>query len=611
MKLDQSQTKAIRHYQGPAMILAGPGSGKTAVITRRVEYLIRQRRVDPSHILVITFSRAAAAEMRQRFEILMNGQRTAVTFGTFHTVYFHILKAAYGYTASNIVKEEQRTQFVREFIHRLRLEYEDEGEFVQNLLGEISLIKNMSLNLEHYYSANCPEEIFRRIFRAYQEFLYQNRLLDFDDMLVYTKELLEKRRDILAAWQKKYRYILIDEFQDINQIQYDIIRMLAAPDQHLFIVGDDDQSIYRFRGAKPEIMLNFGKDYPDTEKVILDVNYRSGTEIVKTAGKLIGHNRTRFQKNIRPAAGNGIPVIVREFADQKEQNLAAVREIQKLHGEAGIPYDQIAVLFRTNAQPGMFIRQLIDHNIPFISREHLPDLYDHWIASDLFTYLRLARGERSRALFLRVMNRPKRYLSRESLPFEQVEFNAWKDYYRNQDWMVQRLEKLRVDLEVIGKMRPFSAINYIRKGIDYEDFLKEFAEYRRIPLEDLWDILEELQEDARGYETCEAWFGHVEEMRREWEEQAAKKKTAGPAVRLSTLHGAKGLEFEAVFILDVNEKVMPYKKAVLEADLEEERRMFYVGMTRAKQRLYLFWSRKIHNKEMEPSRFLAECGTGQ
>ncbi len=593
------------------MILAGPGSGKTTVITRRVEYLIRQGKADPSRILVITFSRAAAMEMRQRFEVLMGEKRTAVTFGTFHAVYFHILKAAYGYTPDNIVKEEQRTQFVREFIHRLRLEYEDEGEFVQNLLSEISLIKNMSYNLDHYYSVNCPEENFRRIFHAYQEFLDQNRLLDFDDMLVYTKELLEKRPDILKAWQKKFCYILIDEFQDINQIQYDIIRMLAAPENHLFIVGDDDQSIYRFRGAKPEIMLNFEKDYPEAEKVVLDINYRSGTEIVKAAGKLIGHNKTRFRKNIRPAAENGIPVTIREFTDQKEQNLSAIREIQKLHGENGVSYDQIAVLFRTNAQPGMFIRQLIDFNIPFISREHLPDLYDHWIASDIFAYLRLAGGERSRALFLRVMNRPKRYLSRESLPYEQVEFNAWKDYYRNQDWMVQRLEKLRADLEVIGKMRPFSAINYIRKGIAYEDFLKEFAGYRKIPLEDLSDILEELQEDARGYESCEAWFRHVDEMRREWKEQAAKRENTGPAVRLSTLHGAKGLEFEAVFILDVNEKIMPYKKAVLEADLEEERRMFYVGMTRAKQRLYLFWSRKIHNKEMEPSRFLAECGGGQ
>ena len=611
MKLDQSQTKAIRHYRGPAMILAGPGSGKTTVITRRVEYLIRQRKIDPSAILVITFSRAAAAEMRQRFEKLMGGKRTAVTFGTFHAVYFHILKAAYGYTAENIAKEEQRTQFVREFIHRLRLEYEDEGEFVQNLLGEISLIKNMSLDLEHYYSANCPEEVFRRIFHAYQEYLYQNRLLDFDDMLVYTKELLEKRPDILSVWQKKFRYILIDEFQDINQIQYDIIRMLAAPENHLFIVGDDDQSIYRFRGAKPEIMLNFERDYPETEKILLDINYRSGSGIVKAAGNLISHNRTRFEKNIRPDQQTGIPVMTQGFVTQKEQNMAVIREIRKLHGEAGISYDQIAVLFRTNAQPGMLIRQLFDNNIPFVSREHLPNIYDHWIAADIFAYLRLAQGENNRSLFLRVMNRPKRYLSRESLPYEQVKFDTWKDYYRDQGWMVQRLEKLRVDLEVIGKMRPFSAVNYIRKGIAYEDFLKDFAEYRKIPLDDLLDVLEEIHEDARGYESCEAWFEHVEELKREWEEQSVRKSISEPAIRLSTLHGAKGLEFEAVFLVDVNEKLMPYKKAVLDADLEEERRMFYVGMTRAKQRLYLFWSRQIHNKEMEPSRFLAESGGGK
>lgn len=607
MKLDKSQTKAIRHERGPAMILAGPGSGKTTVITRRVEYLIRQRKVDPARILVITFSRAAAVEMRQRFETLMGGRRTAVTFGTFHAVYFHILKAAYGYTAANIAKEEQRTQFVREFIHRLRLEYEDEGEFVQNLLGEISLIKNMSLDLEHYYSANCPEEVFRRIFRAYQEFLYQNRLLDFDDMLVYTKELLESRPDILGGWQRKFCYILIDEFQDINQIQYEIVRLLAAPENNLFIVGDDDQSIYRFRGAKPEIMLNFEKDYPRAEKILLDINYRSGKEIVKEAGNLISHNRVRFPKNIRPCQQEGIPVQVQGFAGQKEQNEAVIREIRRLHADAGISYDQIAVLFRTNAQPGLFIRQLFDQNIPFVSREHLPNLYEHWIAEDIFAYIRLALGERSRKLFLRIMNRPKRYLSRESLPYEQVEFRAWEDYYRNQGWMVQRLKKLKSDLEVIGNMRPFSAVHYIRRAVAYEDFLREFAAFRKIPQEDLFDVLDELQEDARSYDTFDAWFGHIGEVKQDWEEQAARKEVTEPAVRLSTLHGSKGLEFDAVFILDVDERVMPYKKAVLEADLEEERRMFYVGMTRARHRLYLFWTRRIHNKEMDPSRFLPEC----
>ncbi|WP_294785367.1 ATP-dependent helicase [uncultured Eubacterium sp.] len=605
MKIDTSQINAIRHKDGPELVLAGPGSGKTLVITRRVQHLIEQYHIPPSTILVITFTKAAATEMRQRFEKLMGGRRVSVSFGTFHAVYFMILKHAYGYTADNIVKEEQRLQFMKEYIHRLRLEYDDENEFIFSLLSEISLVKNTSVNLAHYYSSCCGQDVFRKIFEAYESFLHQNRLIDFDDMLVYCKELLVQRPDILAAWQRKYQYILIDEFQDINQIQYDIIRMLAAPQDNLFIVGDDDQSIYRFRGAKPEIMLNFTKDYPNAGKIILDINYRSGAEIVKQAGNLISYNEKRFDKRITPATENGISVVKQEFHTQREQNLYVIQEILRLHKE-GMEYNDMAVLFRTNMQPRFLMEMMLDYSIPFTAKDRIPNIYDHWITRDLFAYIDIARGDRSRSSFLKIMNRPKRYLSRESLPYEEVAFDVWEEFYEDQGWMVQRLEKLQMDLKVIAGMRPFSAINYIRKGVAYEDYLREYADVRRIPFEDLTDVLDELQENARGFETFEAWFEHIEQLRKELEEQAKNYKVTD-GVNLSTLHSSKGLEYDSVFLVDVNEKIMPNKKAVLDADLEEERRMFYVGMTRAKNRLYLLWSHQIRNKDMDPSRFLIEC----
>ncbi len=592
------------------MILAGPGSGKTTVITRRVEYLIKQHGIAPEHILVITFSRAAALEMKERFVSLMAGRAVPVTFGTFHAVYFHILKSAYGYTGANIVKEEQRFLFLREYIHRLRLEFEDETDFIRSLLGEISLIKNTGVNLDHYYSANCAEEVFRTIYRAYDEFLTQNRYLDFDDMLVYTRDLFAQRKDILARWQRHYQYILIDEFQDINQIQYDIIRQLAMPENNLFIVGDDDQSIYRFRGARPEIMLNFQQDYPDAKKVYLSTNYRSGQGIVAMAGGLIAHNETRFAKNIRANASAGIPPVIRSFRHQRQQNEFVLAEIHRLHREAGIPYEEMAILFRTNAQPGLLIQQLFSVNLPFVSREHIPNRFEHWIAADLIAYLQLARGERTRALFLKIMNRPKRFLSRESLPYEPVRFPAWMDFYRRQPWMQQRLRKLEMDLEVLSNMRPYSAINYIRKGVGYEDFLEEFAIQRKVPKEDLLEILDEIHESARAFDSLASWLQHIERIKAEWTAQFSAQKKDAPksALWLGTLHASKGLEFDTVFIVDVDENLMPYKKAVLDSEIEEERRMFYVGMTRAKHRLYLLSSGQINNKEMQPSRFLAECG---
>ena len=590
------------------MILAGPGSGKTTVITRRVQCLIEEYHVNPVNILVITFSRAAAAEMRERFHKLTGGRNDPVTFGTFHAVYFQILKHAYGYTGANIVKEEQRVQFVREFLHRLRLETDNEAELITNILHEIGLVKESGIPPEHYYSSSCPERVFRNLFYGYQEFLDQNRLLDFDDMLVYTKELLEARPDILAGWQQRFRYILIDEFQDINRIQYDIIRLLAKPENNLFIVGDDDQSIYRFRGASPEIMLHFEEDFPGTQRVLLDTNYRSGREIVRQAGNVISHNRNRFSKEIR--ATSPIKGIVKEleFGTQREENRFVISELGRLNREENLTWSDMAILFRTNSQPGLLIQQLFEYNLPFTAREHIPNLYDHWIARDVCTYIRLALGDRSRASFLRIMNRPNRYLSRESLPYEQVSFEIWKQFYSAQGWMMQRLEKLESDLRVLRGMRPFSAVTYIRKAVSYEEFLRDFAKEHHMPPEDLLDVLDEIQEDAKSFASYEEWFAHMDAVRAEWKEKDQHRQPPSDSVQLATLHGAKGLEFDTVFILDVNEKVMPYKKAVLEADLEEERRMFYVGMTRAKRRLYLLHPQKIRTKETEPSRFLAECG---
>ena len=286
-----------------------------------------------------------------------------------------------------------------------------------------------------------------------------------------------------------------------------------------------------------------------------------------------------------------------------------IQEILRLHRE-GMEYKDMAVLFRTNMQPRFLMEMMLDYSISFTAKDRIPNIYDHWITRDLFAYIDIARGDRRRSTFLKIMNRPKRYLSRESLPYEEVAFDVWEEYYEEQGWMVQRLEKLQMDLKVIAGMRPYSAINYIRKGVAYEDYLREYAEVRRIPFEDLADVLDELQENARGFETFEAWFEHIEQLREELEEQAKSYKVT-EGVNLSTLHSSKGLEYDTVFLVDVNENVMPNKKAVLDADLEEERRMFYVGMTRAKKRLYLLWSHQIRNKDMDPSRFLTECESAQ
>lgn len=605
MSFSTSQAEAIRHADGPMLVLAGPGSGKTLVITERTKYLIKEYGVNPSNILVITFTKAAAAEMKQRFLRLMGQEACPVTFGTFHAVYFSILKHAYHYNASNIIREEQKYQFMREIIGKQRLEYEDETEFIASVIGEIGMVKNEGVSIANYYSKNCAEQVFRRIYHEYHEYLYRNKLIDFDDMLVYTYELFTERKDLLAAWQSKYRYILIDEFQDINKIQFDVIKMLAGESRNLFVVGDDDQSIYRFRGAKPEIMLHFQDDFKDAKMVLLDMNFRSEEQIVLKAQNLIGYNKERFPKKIgafKPAVNQ---VEYALFKDQREENLRIIKDIQEMLIQGG-SLSEIAILFRTNTQPGLLMEQLLEYNIPFQTRDNIPNIYEHWIVRDIFTYIRIAQGSRARKDFLQIMNRPKRYLSRESLEEETVAFDVWEWFYEEQSWMAERIMKLESDIKMLERMSPYAAINYIRKGIGYDDFLKEYADYRRISAEDLYDVLDELQAAAKEYDSYDAWFLHVEEYAEELKRIYRNQDQQKDSVALATLHSSKGLEYDTVYIIDVNEGLMPYKKAVLDKDIEEERRMFYVGMTRAKKNLHLFSVRQLNHKDADISRFIKE-----
>lgn len=324
-----AQSKAVNHYKGPCLVLAGPGSGKTTVITHRTKNLIEKYDVNPSNILVITFTKAAAVEMQERFEKLMDGQRLPVSFGTFHAIFFKILKYAYNYSAQNIIREEDKYRLVKNLIDDENLEIEDEKEFLSSVIAEISNVKGDMIDINNYYSANCSDEIFRRIYNRYEDRLRRSNLVDFDDMLVMCYELFVARPDILGAWQGKYEYILIDEFQDINRIQYEIIKQLAAPQNNLFIVGDDDQSVYRFRGARPEIMLNFENDYKGTEKIVLDENYRCTGNVINASLRLIRNNKKRFDKDIKAVNEAGEKVEFRQFKSPAEENTRIIEDIIK------------------------------------------------------------------------------------------------------------------------------------------------------------------------------------------------------------------------------------------------------------------------------------------
>lgn len=608
MRQNSEQHEAIHHKDGPMMVLAGPGAGKTFVIASRVKYLIEKCGVEPEKILVVTFSKAAAFEMRERFERMTEHRQLRVRFGTFHSVFFQILRVAYHYEAKDIVTPSLRYRFLEEALRDVDFGVEDKKEFLEDIEKEISRVKGEGIDVDCYYSASCPEQVFRDIYGGYQERLQRHRALDFDDMVVYTHKLLSARPDILSRWQKQFQYILIDEFQDINRLQYEAIRMLAKPEDNIFIVGDDDQSIYGFRGARPDIMLSFPKEFPEAKKVTLGVNYRCSSQVLKASGRLIRHNKKRFDKQLSADAGKIEGVHICRCQDLSAESERIIRQIQE-YAKGGIPYEEMAVIYRTNMQMRTLAGKLMEHGIPFTMKENMPNMFDSWLAKDLLCYVELALGDRSREKFLKISNRPVRYLSRAAFNKPEVSFDDLRLYYRrkNQMWMLTRVDDFENELRALRTMSPYSALHYIRKGIGYDEFIESYAKERNGNAEDWLERLTEIQETARDCVSLPEWLAYVESYGKKLEEIRKEQDCDSKAgVSLMTMHGSKGLEFEAVFIPTVNEGVCPYRKAVQSGAIEEERRMLYVAMTRAKKHLHLSFVKERFHKEIGLSRFITE-----
>ena len=608
MSLNHAQTEAVAHNKGPCMVLAGPGSGKTLTIAKRIEYLIMKHKVRPEEILVITFTKYAAWEMKNRTRSICGPSSYAVTFGTFHGIYYGILKWAYRLNQSNLLSDEEKYRILREILPGIDWDQEpeadEEKDYLQELAIEIGNVKNNCMDIEEYEPVKYTTEKFRKLYRTYEETKKKYRKIDFEDMLIQCRDLFMKRPDILKKWQEKFQYILVDEFQDVNQAQYDVVRMLAAPQDNLFVVGDDDQSVYGFRGAKPGIMKEFMKDYPKARQILLDVNYRSSGYIVKGALRVIGNNKIRFEKKIEAFRKPDETVHVQEVKDPVQEAEYVLERIRE-YREKGVSYTEMAVLYRTNVDARAMSELMTEYQIPFVMKEHLNNIYEHFIALDMISYLRLSQGEYDRKYFLQIANRPNRYLTRESMKTGNVSYESLRRYYRDKDWIVDRIDQLEWDMKMICDKTPYAAIQYIRKRMGYDEFLKEYAAYRKISSEDLFAVLEEIWQNSKGYGTIKEWFEHIESYGKMLKEQN-KKNGEKEGVNLMTMHAAKGLEFDTVFVIETNEGSCPYKKATANEEIEEERRLFYVAMTRAKRKLVISYVKEKNGKDLLPSRFVSE-----
>ena len=674
----KSQLKAIKHGMGPMLVLAGPGSGKTFVMIQRVLNLIHEKHIRPENILVISFSKASTLELKQRFQKQIQEhfsnqfkeqdlnakqfnqnfnekndqynvmkEKTEVNFATFHACFFHILKETYHYTSKDIITEKQKREILKTILLDPENEKtEDKSNYMQFKNGQKGdeenpdnrkEIKNITEKTEDYlqkisyYKNKGIKELqekeskqFQKIYHTYNQQMHDKHKLDFDDMGLLCLQLFQNNPEILEKWQGKFQYILIDEFQDINMIQFRIVQLLAKKYQNLFVVGDDDQAIYGFRGSNPQIMLNFEKYYPDTKKVLLETNYRCSKPIVEEALKVIEQNKVRFRKEIcsyqevrrneeENSNQNGSyhnmidceQVIYQGFENYHKEYSYIGEQIQKYVNEQGGKYSDIACIFRTNQDMTGMAEYFARNKIPFVMKESCNSIFKHFIALDMLAYLQFFLEGKKRSDFIRIMNKPLRYIARNALSQLNSEIIVWRDlkqYYKSKRYIVNNIEQLEKNDIWIQKLDLYGACFYIRKVIGYDHYLKEYVKEQGMNWEDAKEILDFVQDSTRNMAGLEEWKDYIEQY-----EEALK--TCGEekeGVNIITMHACKGLEYQVVFLPDCNEGKIPHKKAASPDEIEEERRMFYVAMTRAKYHLEILYIEDKLKKHLQTTRFLVK-----
>lgn len=593
---------------GPAMVLAGPGSGKTTVITHRIKNLIEKAEVRPENILVVTFTKAAAISMQKRFSTLMNGGKgQPVTFGTFHSVFYKILRKSRRYEATDILSERQKTDYIREIIGRYGISSNDISELSQNIINDIGNIKGNMLNAQEYEPSCCKKEDFIKVYNAYNLELKRDGKMDFDDILRECYLLLCENHTILEQWRELYKYILIDEFQDINRIQMNIIELLASPLNNIFVVGDDDQSIYGFRGARPEIMIEFKDYYPEAELIVLDVNYRSTQSIINVAGRVIENNKTRLDKCAHANNDKDFQPDIRKFRNQVEELKFVVSKIKEYENQ-GISLSEMAILVRNNSQIQEISSFLKNRKIEAESGKHRSNIYNGMVAKDILSYVRGALkfdGTYFNEDLIYVLNKPQRYISRQVVLSVNMNISAVRRIYSKNN-----IDSFLFHIEMIRKLPPQAALSYIRKGAGYEEYLRLYAIENNIPMSGLLKQLEQLVQECSKFNTLEQWINSIDSAQNSEGQNFGKKSSgeggANNRINIMTMHGSKGLEFKAVFIVDANQGIIPTSKALRERDFEEERRLFYVAITRAIDYLNVYAVEERLGCPIEVSMFVEE-----
>lgn len=600
-----AQEAAIQATEGHVIIVSCPGSGKTTTLIRRIRHMI-EKGVDPKTILMVTFTRAAARSMQDKYVELFKEQ-PGVIFKTIHSLCYAVLLREGIIDRDSVLADDVQRNFFVEYFKSKR--YGDAFDMAENALTAITDVKNNSLEVASYKPTGLKAEIFRAVYQAYEEWKRQQHKIDYDDMLILTHRLFQEHKEVLKKYQKQFRYIQVDEYQDVNYIQKDILYALSEGSGNLCVVGDDDQSIYAFRGARPNIMLNFQKDFPDAKVIFMETNYRSGFGVVHFADKVIHNNKERFQKKFvsqRGREGFHGEVRIKRFTTNMDQRNFLIKEIQRLHEDYDTPYNEMAILFRTNEQAQMPVNALASLGIPYECTEVVRTMYESFIFNDIRAYVHLSMGVGTEDELIQILNHPTRYFKEAKFRGaaygeRSLKNHAYYIYQEGQAWQYRNAcEKIEQWMEAFGpgEITPETPTAEVMRrmngglhSIGYDEYLRNYADYRNMDYEEIRAQYDLLLEDALLYDSIGEWLEAAEKTIRKMKDMSWQRDPEG--VRISTMHKAKGLEWKVVFIVDADEFITPHRKAVKSGDpaaMEEERRLFYVAMTRAKDQVYILGS---------------------
>ena len=614
-KLNENQLKAVNHLDGPCMVLAGPGSGKTRVITYRIANMVVNKNIKPTSILAISFTKASSIEMKNRALSLSNDFRmNKVTYGTFHSVFFRILRYFENYNIESILDEKTKRIGLKNILKGLNIENADDDETIGQVINEISYVKNELMDKRDFKSEVLTNDEFIKVYNFYEEYKQQMNKIDFDDMLIKTYELLKNNKAALDRVRSVYRYILVDEFQDINKVQFEALKLIANPSNNIFVVGDEDQSIYGFRGSRPDFLLEFEEYFSNTKKVLLDINYRSKGEIINIANRLIEKNTNRYEKVIKCGQGNGAKVNYISPEDSEEEAVYIAKDIKNKVQEDYTEYTDFAVIYRTNIQSRALVDVFMDMRIPFVVKDSIVTIYDHWAAQDILAYLRIGVNPNSNKDWIRIINKPFRYISKDNLNLIKDEPDFINSLINKCDLhpkQVKTINDLDIDISYVKGLNPKNAISYIRTTLDYDRYILDYCANRKIKTNGLIEILNELESSATNFKTIQEYLEHIERVKSEIVDNKNNKETDG--VIFTTMHSAKGVEFKNVYIIGANEGTIPHEKSYEIDDeekkndqIEEERRLMYVAMTRAEENICISSPVNKYGKRVSKSRFVED-----